>query len=201
MSQQNLPLILASQSPTRRELLNRMNFTIDAIKPADIDETPKRAELPHKLADRLAGQKAEKIASEIDSGYIIAADTVAAMGRRILPKAETPEMVVDCLKLVSGRRHKLNTGITVIKKLQDGSIQSSNKLVQTVVKFKRLTEEEINYYAATGEGLNKAGGYAIQGIAGMYISFIRGSFSNVAGLPLHELYKMLTGLGYNYLTK
>lgn len=191
----SLPLILASASPNRVELLARIGIIPDHILPADIDETEKPQELPRKVAQRLAYAKAHKVASSLEEGYIIGADTVAAVGRRILPKALDDEMVRDCLSMLSGRRHRLYTGVTVIKKSK-GLLEERQKIVQTVLKFKRLTERETELYVKSGEGINKAGGYAIQGLVQSYIEYIGGSFSNVVGLPLCELKNMLTSLGY-----
>ncbi len=191
----SLPLILASASPNRVDLLSRIGIAPDKIIPADIDETEHPRELPRTVAGRLAYEKAMKVASIVDEGYIIGADTVAAVGRRILPKAMDDEMVRFCLNMLSGKRHRLYTGVTVIKK-QDGLMVTRQKIVQTVIKFKRLTDAEIELYVKSGEGLNKAGGYAIQGLAQAYIEYIGGSFSNVVGLPLCELRNMLTSVGY-----
>ena len=192
----SLPLILASASPNRVDLLSRIGIVPDKILPADVDEAEHKGELPRNVAIRLAYEKAAKVASLVDSGYIIGADTVAAVGRRTLPKALDERMVRDCLKLVSGRRHKLYTGVTIIKK-QGSKIEERHRVVQTILKLKRLTDKEIDRYVASGEGINKAGGYGIQGLAQSYIEYISGSFSNVVGLPLFELQNMLNSLGYN----
>jgi len=191
----SLPLILASASPNRVELLASIAIVPDQIIPADIDETEKPKELPREVATRLACEKAMKVAFVVDEGYIIGADTVAAVGRRILPKALDGNMVRACLKMLSGRRHRLYTGVTVIKK-RDGVLEQRHRIVQTIVKFKRLSDAEIEKYVASGEGLNKAGGYAIQGLIQAYIEYISGSFSNVVGLPLCEVSGMLTSVGY-----
>lgn len=192
-----IPIILASASPARLELLARINIH-PTVMPADVDETEDRGELPGNVATRLSSAKANKIASEVDCGYIIAADTVAAVGRRIMPKALTPEMVANCLRLYSGRRHKLYTGVHIIKKTD--KLESRTRLVETVVRVKRLTEEEIGFYAHCGEGLNKAGGYSIQGIFQSFVPFIGGSFSNIIGLPLFETRNMLISLGFDSLS-
>lgn len=191
-----IPIILASASPARLELLARINIH-PSVMPADIDETEHRGELPAGVATRLSLAKAEKVAADVDSGYIIAADTVAAVGRRIMPKALTPEMVASCLCLYSGRRHKLYTGVHIIKKTD--KIETRSRLVETVVRVKRLTEDEINFYAHCGEGLHKAGGYSIQGIFQSFVPFIGGSFSNIIGLPLFETRNMLVSLGLDSL--
>lgn len=189
------PLILASASPNRLELLSKIGIVPDEIIPADIDETEGDRELPHMVARRLAYAKALKVTESVERGYIIGADTVAAVGRRILPKALDDESVRFCLNMLSGRRHKLYTAVTIIKK-SHGELLYRHKLVQTILKFKRLDQEEINTYIKSGEGLNKAGGYSIQGLAQAYIEYISGSFSNVVGLPLCEFRNMLKSLGF-----
>jgi len=191
-----LPIILASASPARLELLSRIGIHPSVI-PADVDETEYRGELPKDVAARLSIAKAEKVALEAESGYIIGADTVAAVGRRIMPKALTTEMVADCLRLYSGRRHRLYTGVHIIKKTD--KIESRSRVVETTVRVKVLTEEEIQFYAHSGEGLHKAGGYSIQGIFQSFVPFISGSFSNIIGLPLFETRNMLMSLGLDSL--
>jgi septum formation protein len=190
-----LPIILASASHARLELLSHINIH-PVVSPADVDETEMPKELPHEAAIRLATAKASKIAEEVECGYIIGADTIAAVGRRIMPKALSSEMVEGCLRLYSGRRHRLYTGVHIIKKTTNGEIFSRSKVVQTTVGFKRLTEQEISYYSHCGEGVGKAGGYAVQGSVQGFISFISGSFSNIIGLPLFETRNMLVSLGY-----
>lgn len=191
---QKLPVILASSSTARLELLSQLNIT-PIVLPADIDETELPKELPNHAAIRLAIAKASKIAQK-HTGYIIGADTMAAVGRRIMPKALSPEMVSDCLKLYSGRRHRLYTGIHIIKKDNKGNTESRSRVVQTIVQFKNLTDNEIQFYANCGEGIGKAGGYAIQGKIQRFISFISGSVSNVVGLPIFETRNMLLSLGW-----
>lgn len=190
-----LPLILGSQSPNRLALLKQVGIIPDKVIPADIDESEKKGELPSKLALRLSDEKCEKIASQIESGYIIAADSVPCVGRRTLPKAFTKEDIIYCLKLIHGRRHRLYTGVTIIKK-QDGKITKRSKVVCSIIKWKRMTDKEIEEYASKDEGLNKAGGYSISASAEMYMEFISGSFSNIVGLPLFETRNMLTSLGF-----
>lgn len=185
-----LPLILASASPNRVALLSHIGIIPDQIIPADIDETEHPRELPHQVAKRLAYSKAAKVASLVDKGYIIGADTVAAVGRRILPKALDDNMVRECIKMLSGRRHRIYSGITIIKKSKDMFLER-HKIVQTVLKFKRMTDSEIDSYVKSGEGINKAGGYAIQGLVQAYVEYIGGSFSNVVGLPLCEFRNMM----------
>ena len=191
-----MKLILASASPNRLELLRKINIIPDSIVSADIDETPGKKELPNKLALRLAQEKGYKVLEITQEDcYIISADTVVALGRRILPKALTQEEVKYCFNLLSGRRHKVYTGFTLIKKINN-EVTILNKFVTTVVKFKRMTTKEIDYYVKSNEGLNKAGGYAIQGYAQCYLEFISGSVSNVIGLPLCEVRNSLLSLGY-----
>lgn len=193
---QKFPVILASSSTARFELLSKLDI-VPIVLPADVDETELPLELPHDASLRLAKAKASKIAQEIQYGYIIGADTIAAIGRRIMPKALDTKMVSDCLKLYSGRRHKLYTGVHIIKKDNQGNIELRSRVVQTIVQFKNLTSDEIAFYANCGEGIGKAGGYSIQGKIQGFISFISGSVSNVIGLPLFETRNMLTSLGWN----
>lgn len=190
-----LPLILASKSPNRVNMLAKMNIKPDKIIPADIDESEKKGELPKQIALRLAEEKAIKVASEIEEGYIIGCDSIVALGRRTLPKALTKEDVIYCMKMLSGRRHKVYTGVTIIKKTKDVLVKCT-KVAETVIKFKRLTDAEIEEYASTDEGFNKAGGYSVQGFAESFMSFMAGSYSNVVGLPLFETRNMLTSLGF-----
>jgi septum formation protein len=185
------PLILASASPRRRDLLAQIGVTPKATDPADCDETALANELPQGHARRLAYEKARLVAARHPESFVLAADTVVALGRRILPKAESPEMVADCLKLLSGRRHKVLGGICLLG--PEG--RHWDRLVATTVTFKRLDEREIQAYLACGEGEGKAGGYAIQGRAGAFVSFLSGSYSNVVGLALHETYTLLKGAG------
>ncbi|MCC8418515.1 MAG: Maf family nucleotide pyrophosphatase [Rickettsia endosymbiont of Glossina mortisans submortisans] len=191
-NRKNLPIILASSSPARIELLNRIKIIPSQIIPADIDETPNLRELPAPLAIRLAYEKAIKVASQIEES---AADTVAAVGKRILPKATTYEEVKNCIKMLSGRRHRVYTGLCIIKKEND-QLTVRQKIVQTIVKFKKLSDEEINFYCSLDEGIDKAGGCKISGYAEAFISFISGSYSNVMGLPLFETVTALTSLGF-----
>ena len=183
------PLILASASPRRRDLLAQIGIVPDAIHPAEIDETPKPGELPRVLARRLAREKSEAVSAD---GFVLAADTVVAVGRRILPKAETETEARDCLALLSGRTHRVFTGISV--RGPDG--RTAERIVVSRVEFKRLSEAEIDAYIATGDWQGKAGGYAIQGPAGAFIPTIHGSYSAIVGLPLYETRALLTGLGW-----
>ena len=184
-------LILASASPRRRELIARLGVTPDAIAPADIDETPRKAELPRDYAKRMAREKAEAAAS--DGGFVLAGDTVVAAGRRILPKAEDERTARQCLELLSGRRHRVLSAIALLA--PDGTMRE--RLSETVVLFKRLSAEEIDAYLASGEWDGKAGGYAIQGIAEGLISRIQGSHSGVVGLPLYETRAVLKAAGFD----
>jgi septum formation protein len=186
------PLVLASASPRRRELLRQVGIVPSAVDPADIDETPGRGELPVRLAARLARAKAELVAARHPGALVLAADTVVALGRRILPKAETEDAARSCLALLSGRRHRVLTGVTVLA----GDGRRAARLVVTAVAFKRLTAAEMAAYLASGEWRGKAGGYAIQGYAGAFARSINGSYSNVVGLPLAETVALLAGLGY-----
>lgn len=185
--------VLASASPRRLELLAQINLKPDAIIPADMDETPLRGELPRKLAERLAVGKCLAVAAMDDSAaFILAADTVVACGRRSLPKAESSSDAISCLKLLSGRTHRVFTGIAV----RDPEGKLVSRVVETRVTMKRLSSQEHEAYLASGEWRGKAGGYAIQGLAGAFIPEISGSYSAVVGLPLYETQSLLFGLGY-----
>ena len=181
------PFILASQSPRRRDLLAQIGLVPDQIVPADIDETPYAGELPKEHALRLAKEKAEAVAAQHSGALILAADTVVACGRRILPKAETEDDARTCLTLLSGRRHRVLGGIAL--SLPDTSLVT--RLVTTVVHVKRLDRDETEAYLQSGEWQGKAGGYAIQGRAAALIPSINGSYSNVVGLALAETRAML----------
>jgi septum formation protein len=183
-------LVLASASPRRVELLKQIGIIPAAIVPADIDETPQPAELPQHLALRLAIAKADSVAALRPTERILAADTVVACGRRILPKAETAAEVADCLKLLSGRRHRVYGGICLI----DPSAKRREVLSTSIVQFRKLTAADIAAYVASGEGLGKAGGYGIQGRAAGMIKFISGSYSNIVGLDLFILDRWLSGI-------
>ncbi|MBI3441747.1 MAG: septum formation protein Maf [Proteobacteria bacterium] len=188
------PLILASASPRRLELLRQVGIVPDKIIPAEIDEAPLPQEMPAAYAKRIAATKAKKV-SEENSGFIVlAADTVVAVGRRILPKTEMVEEARSCLELVSGRRHKVLTVVTVIS----ASGQQKARLVTSIVQFKPLSVPEVEDYLVSGEWQGKAGGYAIQGRAATMITFISGSYSNIVGLPLHETACILRDIGYEW---
>ncbi|MGH1378848.1 MAG: Maf family protein [Alphaproteobacteria bacterium] len=187
-------LVLASASPRRVDLLKQINITPTQITPADIDEDPLAGEHPRELAQRLALEKAQEIAKNTNNTFIIAADTVVACGRRALPKAETENQARECIKLLSGRRHHVYGGICIIT----DSGKEITRLCDTTVKFKSLTNHEIDTYISTEEWSGKAGGYAIQGFAASYISFIQGSYSNVVGLSLYDIMQILRGNDFFY---
>ncbi|WP_018147534.1 Maf family protein [Henriciella marina] len=184
------PLTLASASPRRLDLLAQAGIAPDRIQPADIDETPLKDEPPAALAERLARQKALHVHTE--GGFTLAGDTVVALGRRVLPKADDAAEVAECLNLLSGRAHQVLSGLAVCA--PDGRV--SVRVVQSRVVFKRLTEVEIETYAQHGDGVGKAGGYAIQGKAAPFVRRINGSYTAIVGLPLYEAVSMLEGLGY-----
>ena len=188
-SQNHKDLILASASPRRLALLEQIGVVPAQIIPSDIDETELKSELPRDLALRLARQKARAIAVNNKDKFTIAADTVVAVGRRILPKAENKTQARECLKLLSGRRHHVYGGICIIT--DEG--KEITRLCDTIVKFKRLSPQEIDNYINSREWQGKAGGYAIQGLAASYISFIQGSYSNVVGLSLYDIMQILNG--------
>ncbi|MEM6602913.1 MAG: nucleoside triphosphate pyrophosphatase [Pseudomonadota bacterium] len=184
-------LILASQSPRRLTLLNSINITPDKVISPDIDETERKGELPQKLARRLAVQKNQKVGPDYPEDIILTADTVVSAGRFILPKAETKEDFFLCMERISGRRHKVMTGVAVCD--PSGTIRS--KVVTSLVKVKKLTIDEINAFYATEEWKGKAGGYALQGYFGQFITMLSGSYSTVIGLPVYETAQMLYHAG------
>ena len=184
-------LVLASSSPRRRDLLARIGAVPDRIASPDIDESPLKDELPHVYAARLANAKACAV-SRHEGEIVLAGDTTVAVGRRILPPAETEEVQRELLTLLSGRRHRCISAICLI----DREGRARQRTVDTVVAFKRLTAAEIDAYVGSGEGLGKAGGYAIQGRAEALIRFISGSHSGVVGLPLFETRALLASAGY-----
>ena len=192
MSAEKPPLVLASASPRRLDLLARIGVVPDRVLPTDIDEIPHRAELPRPLAARLAAGKAAAAAALAPGALVLAADTVVGVGRRILPKAETEAEARACLELLSGRRHHVYTGVVVIT--PEG--RRLSRLVDTILTFQRLTEQQIADYLAGGEWRGKAGGYAIQGKAEVFVRFLSGSHSNVVGLPLFETAQLLRGVGW-----
>jgi septum formation protein len=186
-------LILASASPRRLDLLARIGVVPDAILPADVDESVLKGELPRDHALRLAREKARVIADREPDAIVLAADTVVAVGRRILPKVEDEATLRACMKLLSGRRHRVMTGVALAVPGDD----FRERLVQTMIAMKRLSPEEIDYYAGQGEWHGKAGGYALQGYGEVYVRHIAGSYSNVVGLPLAETRLLLKGAGYS----
>ena len=185
-------LILASASPRRLQLLERVGVTPDAVVPADIDETVPKGELPRDHALRLAHEKAEVVAAKEPDALVLAADTVVAVGRRILPKVEDEATLRACMKLLSGRRHRVLTGVAVA--IPGCGIRE--RLGETMIAMKNLSADEIDYYASHGEWRGKAGGYALQGYGEVYVRHIAGSYSNVVGLPLAETRVLLKSAGY-----
>lgn len=186
------PFILASSSPRRLSLLADIGIVPDKIIAADIDETPGSQELPRAHAQRLALEKLQAVAQKESNAFILSADTVVGVGRRILPKAENAADVRVCLSLMSGRRHHVYTGVA----LQTPAGKILHRVCDSTVIFRQLSAQDIEAYVADGEGIGKAGGYAIQGRAGALIRYISGSYSNIVGLPLFEVAQMLTGAGW-----
>ena len=185
-----LKLILGSASPRRRELLGQLGLTPDEIRPADIDETPLKGELPRPYCARMAREKAEAL--EVGAGEVLlTSDTTVAVGRRILGKPEDADEARAFLRMLSNRRHNVITSLAVRTETR-----LWERLVVTAVKLKPLSEAEIEAYIATGDWEGKAGGYAIQGPAGAFIPWIQGSYSAVMGLPVHETAQLLTAAGY-----
>jgi len=181
------PLVLASASPRRLELLRQVGLEPAEIDPADIDESPGTGELPRTYAVRMARAKLAAVACRHPGAIVLAADSVVVCGRRILPKAETEAEARACLVLLSGRRHRVLGSLAVGR--PDGTVRT--RLVETVVRFKRLEAAEIDDYLQSGEWRGKAGGYAIQGRAARFVAFLSGSYSNVVGLPLFEAASLL----------
>lgn len=202
----NPKLILASASPRRLALLNQVGIDPDLLLPAEIDETPGKRELPRALVKRLARQKAETARERADAPgagmlaaddtagrLILAADTIVSVGRRILPKAETQDQAEDCLRLLSGRAHRVYTALCLIT----AKDRTRLRLVESRVRFKRLSKTELTAYLESGEWAGKAGGYAIQGLAAAFVVKLNGSYSNVVGLPIHDAVALLSGEGYD----
>ena len=186
-------LILASASPRRRELLGQIGIVPDEIVSSDIDETQLKDETPAQLTQRLAFQKAQHIADAYTKpAFVLGADTVVCVGLRVLPKAEDMATVRECLGLLSGRNHRVITAVCLITP-QGGALQ---RTVETRLKFKSLSHDEIEAYVQSGEGIGKAGGYGIQGLAGAFVSGLIGSYTAVVGLPLFETRNLLIGSGY-----
>jgi septum formation protein len=191
-------LVLASGSPRRLALLQQAGLEPDALLPADIDETPLKAETPRELVRRLARTKAEvarktaRNREELEGAFVVAADTVVAVGRRILPKAEVMEEAAACLRLLSGRTHRVYTAVCVVTPRD----AIRERLVESRVRFKRLSREDMEGYLASGQWRGKAGGYAIQGLAGTFVVKLVGSYPNIVGLPLYETISLLDGEGF-----
>ena len=185
-------LVLASASPRRLDLLTRIGVVPDAVVPADINETPLRGELPHLYAVRIAAAKAEAVQAMEPGSIILAADTVVAAGRRILPKTEDEAEARRTLGLLSGRRHRVLSAVTVT----DAAGVARHRLSTTIVAFKRFSDEELAAYLESGEWRSKAGAYAIQGRAEALVRMISGSHSGVVGLPLYETRALLRAAGY-----
>lgn len=185
-------LVLASASPRRLELLARIGVVPDAVLPADLDESPLKDELPAPHARRLAAEKGAAVQAREPGALILSADTVVAVGRRILPKTETEDEARACLALLSGRRHRVHSAVTLIG--PDGVAR--HRLSSTIVIFKRLCAADVDAYVASGEWRGKAGGYAIQGRAEALIRQIAGSYSGVMGLPLYETRALLDAAGF-----
>ncbi len=183
-------LVLASASPRRLALLAQIGITPDRIAAPDIDETPRRDEAPRRYATRMALEKAARMTES--GAFVLAADTVVALGSRIMPKAADPEDVRACMALLSGRRHHVLTALVLVG--PDGRV--GQRLSDSVVAFSRLAPTQLDAYAACGEGVGKAGGYAIQGRAAGFARFLSGSYSGVVGLPLFEVAQLLRGRGY-----
>jgi septum formation protein len=184
-------LILASASPRRLDLLARIGVEVAVVDPAEIDELPFPAEPPADYARRIAAAKAAAVAPRYPGEVILAADTVVAAGRRILPKAADSEEVAACLKLLAGRRHRVLSAVTVV----DAQGIARHRLSTSIVAFGPLSTATIEAYAASGEGVGKAGGYAIQGRAEAFVRFLSGSHSGVVGLPLFETRALLLTAG------
>ena len=191
-------LVLASGSPRRLSLLNQAGIEPDSLQPTEVDEIPVKGELPRALANRLAKTKAQaalasvKIDEDLRGSYILAADTVVAVGRRVMPKAEMLDEAAACLRLLSGRNHRVYTGICLVTPRET----FRQRLIETRVRFKRLSTEDVEAYLASGEWRGKAGGYAIQGLAGTFVVKMVGSYTNVVGLPLYETMSLLGGEGF-----
>ena len=198
MADETVKLVLASASPRRLALLEQAGLKPDLLNPVDIDETPKKRETPRAHALRMAAekaaaaQKAPLVRGLSGPVFVLAADTVVSVGRRILGKCATIEAATQALKLLSGRSHKVLTAVALVR--PDGTMRK--RLVETKVRFKRLSRDDIDTYLASDEWRGKAGAYAIQGRAGAFVRHINGSYSAVVGLPLYETVNLLSGNGY-----
>lgn len=195
MNKSGVSFILASASPRRLELLKQVGIVPDRVDPADIDETPEKSERPAQLAKRLAHTKTVTVANRHAGAWVLGADTVVACGYRSLPKPSDEEEARACLRMLSGRRHRVHGGVSLV----DPAGKLHERCVNTIVTFKRLERDEIDDYVLSGEWRGKAGGYAIQGLAARFVRAVNGSYSNVVGLPLFETYNMLRGLGCGHL--
>ncbi len=187
-------LVLASASPRRVELLRQVGVVPDRIDPARIDESPHKGELPQDCASRLAEAKVERVKPRHEGAYILAADTVVACGRRILPNPAEEKEARFCLELLSGRRHRVYGALALLT--PEGRL--ALRKVTSLLAFKSLSENEIAWYLASGEWRGKAGGYAIQGRAAAFVQWVSGSYTNVVGLPLYEAVQLLLGNGYRW---
>jgi septum formation protein len=191
-------LVLASGSPRRLALLQQAGVEPDALLPADVDEIPLKSETPRELVKRLARTKAEvarktaRNREDLREAFIVSADTVVAVGRRILPKAEVVDEAAACLRMLSGRTHRVYSAVCLVTPAD----KLRERLVETRLRFKRLSKEELESYLASGEWRGKAGGYGIQGLAGTFVVKLVGSYTNVVGLPLYETVSLLDGEGY-----
>jgi septum formation protein len=190
--------VLASGSPRRVSLINQAGIEPDALRPADIDEMPRRGELPRVCSNRLARAKADAAVAgigeddDVYGAFVLAADTVVAVGRRILPKAELIDEAAQCLRLLSGRNHRVYTALCLVTPNR----KYRQRVVETRVRFKRLSSQDIESYLGSGEWRGKAGAYAAQGLAGTFIVKLVGSYTNVVGLPLYETVTLLSGEGF-----
>ena len=188
-------LILVSQSPQRKHLLAEAGISVDHVIAADIDETPKKNERPADYVLRMAQEKAHALASRQADQFYLSADTAVICGQRILPKAETAEEARQCLGLLSGRSHRVFGGVCLY--MPDGGWRT--KLSVSRVKFRPLSPSDKHAYLQSGEWKSKAGGYAIQGRAGLYVRQITGSYSNIVGLDMHKVASLLLGAGFDYV--
>ncbi|WP_130730660.1 nucleoside triphosphate pyrophosphatase [Komagataeibacter xylinus] len=194
-------LVLASASPRRLDLLRQIGLVPGQVLPANIDETPGRDELPRPYAERLAAEKAAHVAGQVEGpALILAADTVVALGRRILPKAEDEQTARACLEQLSGRRHTVFTAIALRPTPAWAQGRASNRIVASTVTFSRLTPAQIDALIAAGDWQGKAGGYAIQGHAAAFVRFMSGSYTGIVGLPLFETAQLLRGQKGSWLS-
>ena len=190
-----MKLVLASSSPRRLELLTNIGFKPAVVEGADIDETPRKNEKPDLYAKRLGREKAEVIAAKHSDAIILAADTMVALGRRIIGKANNREEAFRDLSLMQGRNHKVFTGMSIIKKQGGQVVEISDRLICTIVRFKRMSDAELNWYLDTNEWEGKSGSFTLMGIASGFIEEVRGSHTNIIGLPLCEARNILIGMG------